>query len=50
MPGPIERERSGWMWRNGLSLNKKPSDDMRKAKRASGWEPLLSHFAMMAAP
>jgi hypothetical protein len=29
------------MWRNGLSLNKKPSDEVDKRERASGWGPLV---------
>jgi hypothetical protein len=38
------------MWRNGLSLNKKPSDDMNETERAGGWVCLLSDFATVAAP
>lgn len=48
-PGLIEGELHRFMWRNGLSLNKKPSDDMSETERASRWGPLLSHSAAVAA-
>jgi hypothetical protein len=33
---------------NGLSLNKKPSDDINDTGRTGGWGSLLSHFARVA--
>jgi hypothetical protein len=38
-PGLIEGKLHRFMWRNGLSLNKKPSDDMNETERASRWGP-----------